>query len=55
MKIGKMRENEADMRQQKRRFRLYGEEIKIRAKQSSGCYFAIRRGIGLSFINEIVF
>lgn len=47
-----MRENKAAMRQQKRKFRLYGEEIKIRAQQSSGCYFAIRRGIGLLFENK---
>jgi len=29
--------------EERKRFRLYGEEIKIRAKQSSGYYFAMRR------------
>jgi len=28
---------------ERKRFRLYGEEIKIRAKQSSGYYFGIWR------------
>ena len=28
---------------ERERFRLYGEEIKIRVKQSSGYYFAMRR------------
>jgi len=29
--------------EERKRIRLYGEEIKIRAKQSSDYYFAIRR------------
>jgi len=29
--------------EERKRFRLYGEEIKIRVKQSSDYYFAIRR------------
>jgi hypothetical protein len=35
-------------------FRLYGEEIRLGQKQGSGCYFAIRRGIGLLFENKKV-
>jgi len=37
------------MRQQERRFRFYGEDGRLGQRQGSGCYFAIRRGIGLLF------
>jgi len=42
------------MRQQERRFRLYGEDGRLGQRQRSGCCFAIRRGIGLSFENKKV-
>ena len=42
------------MRQQERRFRLYGEDGRLGQRQGSGCYFAIRRGIGLLFENKKV-
>jgi hypothetical protein len=40
------------LRQREKRFRFYGEDKRLGQRQGSGCYFAIRRGIGLLFENK---